>query len=66
MAANKSDMYENEQVEEDTGKALAKNLNAIYKNTSAKSAVGVEVIRECNSVGAVQSNWSAIYRSKFR
>ena len=36
MAGNKSDNYVNEEVTDNEGKALAKEINAIYKRTSAK------------------------------
>ena len=35
-------MYENEEVEENEGKELAKKLNALFQKTSAKEATGVE------------------------
>ena len=36
LAGNKSDLYLNEQVNDEEGKALAKKYNAIYLRTSAK------------------------------
>ena len=36
MAGNKSDNYIEEQVSDNEGKALAKDLNALYMRTSAK------------------------------
>jgi GTPase SAR1 family protein len=44
LAANKSDMYENEEVEEKIGRQYAKEINAIFKYTSAKNANGIEVV----------------------
>ena len=41
VAANKSDDYLNQQVSHDEGKALAKELNAIFQPTSAKSGNGI-------------------------
>ena len=35
-------MYEHEEVEENEGKALAKELGAIFQKTSAKESTGVE------------------------
>ena len=35
-------MYENEEVEENEGKQLAKELGAIFQKTSAKESTGVE------------------------
>ena len=42
LAANKNDLYEHEEVEENDGKELAKELGAIFQKTSAKEAYGVE------------------------
>ena len=39
-------MYEHEEVEENEGKDLAKELNAIFQKTSAKEAHGVEDLFE--------------------
>ena len=36
MAGNKSDNYINEEVSDDEGKTLAKEMNALYLRTSAK------------------------------
>ncbi len=35
-------MYENEEVDDDEGKKLAKELGAIFQGTSAKESTGVE------------------------
>ena len=40
VAANKSDMYEYEEVEEKEGMAFAKQYNAIFQTTTAKDANG--------------------------
>ncbi len=37
-------MYENEEVEEKIGRQYAKEINAIFKYTSAKNANGIEVV----------------------
>ena len=42
LAGNKNDMYEHEEVEENEGKDLAKELRAIFQKTSAKESTGVE------------------------
>ena len=42
LAANKNYLYEHEEVEENDGKELAKELGAIFQKTSAKEAYGVE------------------------
>ena len=40
IAANKSDMYEFEEVTEEEGVALARQINAIFQSTSAKDQNG--------------------------
>ena len=40
VAANKSDMYEYEEVEEKEGMAFAKQYNAIFQTTTAKETNG--------------------------
>ena len=40
LAANKSDLYEYEDVTEEEGMALAKKINAIFQSTSAKEKDG--------------------------
>ena len=40
LVGNKNDMYQFEEVKNDEGLALAKELNAIYHRTSAKEASG--------------------------
>ena len=42
LAANKSDMYENELVNLNEGKELARQLNAIFKSTSALNSKGID------------------------
>lgn len=42
VAANKSDLYENEKVDEKTGREFAASIGAIFKLTSAKSTNGIE------------------------
>jgi hypothetical protein len=44
IAANKSDLFEQEEVEEDKVRGFAKEIDAIYKLTSAKNASGVDVL----------------------
>jgi len=43
IAGNKSDLYENEEVDEGVAKSFAKEINAVYKTTSAKNASGIDV-----------------------
>ena len=42
VAGNKDDLYEHEQVLEDEGKNLARELGAIFQKTSAKESNGIE------------------------
>ena len=42
IAANKSDLFENEAVDESKGRELAKEVNAIFKLTSAKNQSGID------------------------
>lgn len=42
LAANKSDLYEAEEVDEESGRAFAKELGAIFKLTSCKNQTGIE------------------------
>lgn len=42
IAANKSDLYENEAVSEADGRAFAKELGALFRFTSCKNKVGVD------------------------
>lgn len=42
FAANKSDMYEMEEVEEEKGRAFAKEAGGIFKYTSAKNSTGID------------------------
>jgi len=46
VVANKSDNYENSDVEDEEGKELAKELNAIFQRTSAKSGKGIDELFE--------------------
>jgi hypothetical protein len=48
IAANKSDLYESEDVEEEKVRAFAKEIDAVYKLTSAKNASGIDVILKIN------------------
>lgn len=42
LAANKSDLYESEKVEESAGREFAKEIGAMFKLTSAKNMSGIE------------------------
>ncbi len=42
MVGNKSDLYEQEEIKIEEGMALAKELNAIFQLTSAKSGSGIK------------------------
>ena len=49
LAGNKSDLYLNEQVNDEEGKALAKKHNAIYLRTSAKLNSSIDEV--FNNIG---------------
>ena len=42
LAANKNDLYENETVSLEEGKKLAKEINAVFRTTSAKFSHGID------------------------
>ena len=42
MVGNKNDMYEFQEVTNDEGLSLAKNINAMYQITSAKNSSGID------------------------
>ena len=46
LVGNKIDLYENEQVTDEEGQKFAKEINAIFKTTSALSNIGVNWIFE--------------------
>ena len=46
IAANKSDLYEERQVENETGEEFAKSINAIFVETSAKNDSGIDKLFE--------------------
>jgi hypothetical protein len=49
LAGNKSDNYMNEEVTDNEGKSLAKEINAIYMRTSAKLNSSIDEM--FNSIG---------------
>ena len=49
LAANKSDLYEEEKVPEEEGRALANEIGALFASTSAKNQQGIEDL--FNSIG---------------
>ena len=50
LAANKSDLYEKEQVSEKDGREYAKKIGAIFKQTSACTGIGINEL--FNSLGS--------------
>ena len=44
VVANKNDLYESQQVNEEEAKEFAKSINAIYQSTSAKSSSGIATL----------------------
>ena len=54
IVGNKSDNYEYEQVQDIEGKSLAKQLNAIFHTTSAKTGIGIDEL--FNKIGRQCAN----------
>jgi hypothetical protein len=58
-------LYEQEEVEEDKARAFAKEIDAVFKSTSAKNASGIDVwidlfnfFKKLNFyLGPLQSDW---------
>ena len=46
VVANKNDLYETSQVNDEDGKAFAKSINGIFQSTSAKSDNGITTLFE--------------------
>ena len=46
VVANKNDLYQSAQVQDDEGRAFAKSINAIFQSTSAKSDSGIASLFE--------------------
>ena len=46
VAANKSDLYEQQKVSDEEGEQFAKSINAIFMSTSAKNDSGIQVLFE--------------------
>ena len=46
LAANKADLYDDEQVSETEGRDFAKEINAIFKYTSSKNDSGLNELFE--------------------
>ena len=51
LVGNKDDMYQYEEVSDNEGKDFAKELNAIYKRTSAKNPTGGGIDDLFKSIG---------------
>jgi hypothetical protein len=64
LAANKSDMWEYEEVNMDAGKQLASSVNGLFFETSAKVGSGIDVI--FFNIGNIFKRWFEISRSKLR
>jgi hypothetical protein len=50
-------MYENEDIEEATGRAFAKEIGAIFKYTSAKNANGIDDLFKAAGNKFIEPNW---------
>ena len=59
IAANKSDLYEIEQVDEKFGRELAKDLGAIFYSTSAKNQSGINELFEAIANKYCDDSWTA-------
>lgn len=59
IAANKSDLYENEQVDEKTGRDFAEELGAIFYSTSAKNTNGINELFTAIGNKYCDPNWVA-------
>jgi len=46
VVGNKEDLYEDEQVPKNEAKDFAKQINAIFKNTSCKTSTGINELFE--------------------
>ena len=57
IAANKSDLIDEEEVEESEGRKLAEGLNAIFKRTSAKNQSGINDLFEAIANKIVDPNY---------
>jgi hypothetical protein len=53
IAANKSDLCEEGDLNEQEAKNFAKEINAVFKCTSAKSSAGIEVFFNFHFLGFV-------------
>jgi small GTP-binding protein len=56
LAANKSDMWEYEETNTETGKQLANKVDGLFFETSAKNGSGIDV--EFNNIGNIFKHWS--------
>jgi hypothetical protein len=67
LAANKSDLYQYEDVDESASKSFAKEIGAIFIQTSAKSSAGIDVnpFLLFYHLGFILFFWIEIVRSEF-
>lgn len=59
IAANKSDLYENEEVDEKTGREFAEEIGAIFYSTSAKNQNGITELFTAIGNKYCDPNWTA-------
>ena len=57
VVGNKSDLYEREEVSDDEAKAFAKEINGIFKLTSAASNIGIERLFQCIGKKIIDPNY---------
>ena len=58
IAANKCDLYDNEQVPEDEARAFANEIGAIFKLTSANTNTGIEELFKAVGCKILDPNYS--------
>ena len=60
LAGNKSDLIEEEAVKEDEAKEFADKINAVFRNTSAYSNVGVDELFEELGMKFIEPNYQSV------
>ena len=58
IAANKCDLYDNEQVPEDEARAFANEIGAIFKLTSANTNTGIEELFKAVGCKVLDPNYN--------
>lgn len=58
IAANKNDLYEKEDVDESAAREYAKEIGAIFKQTSASNAFGIDDLFRAVGKKYLDPNWN--------